>query len=111
MSVDVDVYEEESGLRPFETWFDGLPAAHAAKVTAAVVRLGAGGRSGLKPVGQGVSEWRIDWGPGIRIYLAFDGAKLVILLGGGTKARQQDDIAQAIGRWADYKRRKRAAKE
>jgi putative addiction module killer protein len=108
MSVDVEVYEDEGGARPFDAWFDALPAAHAARVTTAIVRLGAGARSGLKPVGQGVSEWRIDWGPGIRIYLAFDGMKLVILLGGGTKTRQQSDIAQALRRWADYKRRKKA---
>lgn len=111
MSVGVETYEDESGVRPFDAWFDALPAAHAAKVTSAVTRLGTGGRSGLKPVGQGVSEWRIDWGPGIRIYLGFDGTKLIILLGGGTKTRQQADIAQAIERWADYKRRKKAAKE
>jgi putative addiction module killer protein len=74
-------------------------------VTTAVVRLEGGNRSGLKPVGEGVSEWRIDWG--IRIYLAFDGAKLIILLGGGTKSRQQADIARALQRWADYKQRKK----
>lgn len=108
MSVEVEVYEDENGLRPFDAWFDQLPASYAAKVTTAVIRLGAGGRAGLKSVGQGVSEWRIDWGPGIRIYLAFDGARLVILLGGGTKTRQQMDIAQALARWADYKRRKKA---
>ena len=69
-------------------------------------RLGAGARSGLKVVGSGVSEWKIDWGPGLRIYLAFDGTRLVILLGGGTKTRQQPDIEEALLRWADYKRRK-----
>ena len=56
MYVDVEVYEDGSGVRQF----DALPAAYAAKVTSAVTRLGAGGRSGLKPVGQGVSEWRND---------------------------------------------------
>ncbi|MDX3807427.1 MAG: type II toxin-antitoxin system RelE/ParE family toxin [Bosea sp. (in: a-proteobacteria)] len=111
MSVEVEVYEDENGVRPFDVWFDGLPPAHAAKVTAAVTRLGAGGQSGLKAVGHGVSEWRIDWGPGIRIYLAFDGTRLIILLGGGTKSRQQADIARAIERWTDYRRRKKAAKE
>ncbi|WP_354345643.1 type II toxin-antitoxin system RelE/ParE family toxin [Phyllobacterium ifriqiyense] len=75
-------------------------------MTTAVVRLESGNRSGLKSVGEGVSEWRIDWGPGIRIYLAFDGVRLIILLGGGTKSRQQIDIARALQRWSDYKRRK-----
>lgn len=85
-----------------------LPAAHAAKVTTAIVRLGAGSQSGLKPVGQGISERRIDWRPGIRIYLAFVGTKLINLLAGGTKSHQQADISQAHDRWADYKRRKKA---
>ncbi|SEC84835.1 putative addiction module killer protein [Rhizobiales bacterium GAS188] len=106
--MNVEVYEDEGGARPFDRWFDQLPAAHAAKVTTAVARLGGGSRSGLKSVGEGVSEWRIDWGPGIRIYLAFDGARLIILLGGGTKSRQQTDIAEAHLRWADYRRRKKA---
>jgi putative addiction module killer protein len=108
MSIQVGVYEDERGARPFEEWFDQLPATHAAKVTTAVVRLEGGNRSGLKPVGEGVSEGRIDWGPGIRIYLAFDGTKLIILLGGGSKSRQQADIARAHQRWADYKQRKKA---
>ncbi|MDQ0996285.1 putative addiction module killer protein [Phyllobacterium ifriqiyense] len=106
MSLKIEVYEDERGFRPFEEWFDKLPAAHAAKVTTAVVRLEVGNRSGLKSVGEGVWEWRIDWGPGIRIYLAFDGLRLIILLGGGTKSRQQADIARSLQRWSDYKRRK-----
>jgi putative component of toxin-antitoxin plasmid stabilization module len=61
--MSVEVYEDERGKRPFEEWFDKLPAAHAAKVTTAFVRLGAGSQSRLKPVGQGISKWRIDWGP------------------------------------------------
>lgn len=110
MGIEIEVYEEASGARPFDRWFDRLPAAHAAKVTTALIRLGTGARSGLKAVGSGVSEWRIDWGPGIRIYLAFDGTRLVILLGGGSKSRQQADIDEALLRWTDYKRRK-AGKE
>lgn len=91
----IEVYEDDQGNRPFEDWFDRLPAVHAAKVTTAIARLDVGNRSGLKSVGQGVSEWRIDWGPGIRIYLAFDGTRLIILLARGTKSRQQSDIVQA----------------
>lgn len=106
MAASVEQYVDERGTCPFAEWFDELPAAHAAKVTSIIERLANGHRSGLKPVGQGVSEWRIDWGPGIRLYLAFEGSTLVILLGGGTKSRQQADIDRAILRWADYKRRK-----
>jgi len=53
-------------------------------------------------------EHRLDFGPGYRIYLGRDGAILVILLGGGTKKRQQHDIERARARWSDYKRRKRS---
>jgi putative component of toxin-antitoxin plasmid stabilization module len=59
---------------------------------------------GVKGVGSGVQEYRIDFGPGYRIYFGKDGDRLVILLGGGTKRRQQN--ALALARWTDYKKRK-----
>ena len=55
---------------------------------------------------RGIGEYKIDWGPGLRIYLAKDGLKLILLIGGGTKKRQQKDIDQALVLWDDYKRRK-----
>jgi putative addiction module killer protein len=61
----------------------------------------------MKSLGRGLHELRIHFGPGLRIYLGKDGERLVILLGGGTKKRQQQDILQAIDRWQDYKIRKR----
>lgn len=54
----------------------------------------------------GVSERRIDFGPGYRIYFANDGNNLIILLGGGTKKHQQSDINKAKKCWKDYKNRK-----
>ncbi len=51
-------------------------------------------------------EYRIDWGPGYRVYFGRDGETVVILLTGGTKQRQQRDIAKAKEWWADYKRRR-----
>jgi phage-related protein len=62
--------------------------------------------SNVKGVGSGVLEYRIDFGPGYRIYFGKDGDVLVILLGGGTKKGQQHDIAAAHARWKDYKQRK-----
>ena len=53
---------------------------------------------------------RLDFGPGYRIYFGRDGHDLVILLGGGTKRRQQQDIEAALDRWTDYKRRKKGAR-
>ena len=66
-----------------------------------------GNLSNLRGVGSGVHEFRIHSGPGYRIYLGRDGDALVILLGGGVKARQQQDIEKARRLWAEYKSRKR----
>ena len=103
----VDVYEDDQGRRPFDEWFKNLPPVYAIKVLIARGRLEAGHTSNLKSVGGGVHEWRIDWGPGLRIYLAFDGHRIILLLGGGTKRRQQVDILAAQARWADYQKRSR----
>ena len=65
-----------------------------------------GNFSNVKSVGNGVSERIIDFGPGYRVYFAKDGDNLIILLGGGTKKRQQKDIDNAKKRWRDYKNRK-----
>ena len=78
----------------------------AAKITTAVRRLELGNFSNVKGVGAGVFEYRIDFGPGYRVYFGKDGDALVILLGGGTKKRQDRDIATAHMRWKDYKKRK-----
>jgi putative addiction module killer protein len=69
-------------------------------------RIADGNLSNIKPVGAGVLEYRIDFGPGYRIYFGRDGDRLVILIGGGTKKRQQADIDAAKAHWADYKRRR-----
>ena len=60
----------------------------------------------MKGVGEGVLEYRINFGPGYRVYFGLDGEVLVILLTGGTKQRQQRDIDAAKASWTDYKRRR-----
>lgn len=60
----------------------------------------------VKPVGEGVFETKLDFGPGYRIYFAREGTDIILLLGGGTKRRQSRDIEKAIGRWRDYRHRK-----
>jgi putative addiction module killer protein len=104
--VEVVQYETEEGACPFADWFDGLDARAAAKVRTAIARIETGNPGDVKPVGEGVSERRIDFGPGYRVYFGQDGQRLVILLLGGTKKRQQRDIAQAKAYWRDYKQRK-----
>jgi putative addiction module killer protein len=103
--MDVVEYVREDGSSPYRTWFDGLHAQAAAKVSTAVYRLGVGNTSRVKWIGT-IGEYRIDWGPGYRIYLAKDGETLIVLLGGGTKQRQQADIDRAKAMWAEYKERK-----
>ncbi len=66
-----------------------------------------GNLSNIKGVGAGVSEYRIDFGPGYRVYFGRDGDTLIILLGGDTKKRQQRDIEAARDLWREYKQRKR----
>ncbi len=99
-------YLDVAGHSPYRDWFDGLDAQAAAKVTVALTRIEFGNLSNVKGVGAGVQEYRIDFGPGYRIYFGRDGDRLVILLAGGTKSRQQNDIATAQKRWTDYKKRK-----
>ena len=84
-----------------------MNAVAAARVVAALVRMEQGNFSNTKGIGGGVLECRIDFGPGYRIYFGRDGDSIVILLGGGTKKRQQKDIEAARTLWKEYKRRKR----
>lgn len=97
------------GRHPFEDWFTALDPTARAKVTVALGRLEQGNVSNVKSVGGGVQELRIDFGPGYRVYFGRDGAVLVILLTGGTKKRQQNDIAAASKLWDAYRRERRGA--
>jgi putative addiction module killer protein len=104
--VEIREYLDLAGRSPFAEWFDHLNAPAAAKVTTALVRPERGNFSNAKGVGAGVYECRINFGPGYRVYFGKDGASLVILLGGGTKKRQNKDIQSALKHWKDYKHRK-----
>jgi putative addiction module killer protein len=106
-TIRIEEYFSE-GSSPFRRWFDGLDVQAAASVTVAIERLAEGNISNVKPIGEGAAELKINRGPGYRIYFGWDGKVLVILLGGGTKRRQQNDIDAALHRWRDYKKRKRS---
>lgn len=105
--MTIEEFVDGRGRSPFARWFDDLDPQAAAKVTIALVRMERDNLSNAKPVGAGVEEYRIDWGPGYRLYFGRDGSTLVILLCGGSKRRQQSDIARAKAYWAEYKRRRR----
>jgi putative addiction module killer protein len=67
--IDVRQYIDKRGKNPFEKWFRSLTAEAAAKVTTVLEKMAKGNFSNVKAVGDGVSEYKLDWGPGYRIYL------------------------------------------
>lgn len=80
----------------FAKWFEGLPDLKArARIQIRIDRLAAGNPGDVKPVGEGVSELRVDYGPGYRVYFVRRGQTVVVLLCGGDKATQAKDIAAA----------------
>jgi putative addiction module killer protein len=91
----------------FERWIKSLRDSQAkAKVAIRIRRLSLGNPGDVKPVGEGVSELRIDYGPGYRVYFIQDGPVVVVLLCGGDKRTQQRDIEQAkalASQWRDQK--------
>ena len=82
-------------------------AALMVTLARALYRMEMGNLANAKGVGGGVLEYRIDFGPGYRIYFGRDGDASIILLGGGTKVRQQRDIEAAVALWREYRRSKR----
>lgn len=99
-------YVTATGHSPFAKWREKLDPTTRARVTIAAFRLEAGNFSAAKGIGAGVFELRLDFGPGYRIYFGKDGDRLVILLGGGTKKRQQSDIEAAQTLWREFKQTK-----
>jgi putative addiction module killer protein len=97
---------DAGGRSPYREWFYSLDSQAAAIVTVAIERLADGNASRVRSIGESAAEIRIDRGPGYRVYFGWDGKTLVVLLGGGTKRRQQRDIAEALALWRLYKGRK-----
>lgn len=95
------------GRNPFQKWFEELDGGTRARIAVAPDRLERGNFSAVKGVGAGVFELRMDFGPGYRVYFGKDGDRIVVLLGGGTKKRQQNDIDSASALWREYKEQKR----
>ncbi len=106
--MKVQEYIREDDSSPYQKWFDSLDVRAAAKVAVAKSRLELGNTSSVKWF-DGIGEYKINWGPGYRIYLAQDGEQLIILFGGGTKKGQESDIKQARELYQEYKRRKKKA--
>ena len=105
--IEVIAYTDSRGRNPFRRWFSGLDPNTRGRVRMGIYRMEHGNLSNAKGVGRGVLEYRMDFGPGYRIYFGRDGDTLIILLGGGTKRRQHSDIENARALWQEYRLSKR----
>lgn len=102
-------YITPEGRTPLTQWLDSLRDLKAkAKIDARLDRVSRGNLGDYRSVGEGVCELRIDYGPGYRVYFGQIGATIVLLLCGGDKSTQAQDISKAIEYWRDYERRENA---
>lgn len=107
MNVEVQVYQTADGKQPFMEWLRGLKDRQArAQVRVRLARLQVGNFGDCKALGGGLSELRITHGPGYRVYLTKRGASWVLLLCGGDKKTQAQDIERARRYLADHERRR-----
>lgn len=104
--MEIRIYRTAAGARPFVAWVGALRDLRArAKIQSRLARLNTGNFGDAKSVGDGVSELRVDWGPGYRIYFSRVGQVVVLLLCAGDKKTQQKDIQRVKTYLQDYKTR------
>jgi putative addiction module killer protein len=106
--VEVRHYINNAGKDVLDEWLSELTDPRAqAKIAVRINRLAAGNFGDCKSLGRGLYEFRIDWGPGYRIYYAMIGQRCILLLCGGDKRKQAADIERAVVYFDDYKIRTR----
>jgi putative addiction module killer protein len=103
MNYTIKELIQENGINTYADWFASLDAIAAAKVRTALARMEQGNLSNAEWF-RGIAEYKIDFGPGYRIYFAQEGKTVFILLGGSTKKDQQRRIDQAVSLWESYKK-------
>ena len=104
--MKVLIYESSEGRAPYSQWLNDLRDIQAAaKIEVRVRRIRLGNLGHWEPVGEGVGELKIDYGPGYRIYFGRTGATIIVLLCGGDKKTQRKDIVIAKEFWQDFKER------
>ena len=111
--IEFTEYLDANGTSPFAKWFDALDAVAAAKVRVYMTRVELGNYSNVEPIGEGLSEIKIDFGPGYRVYFRKEREILLLLLGGSNKKGQQKAISAAKLAWKKYEsdRKQNAQKE
>ena len=105
ITIRAEFYIDDKGMCPFREWHGTLDRKTAEIVNDAIIKREKGNTGNPEHVADGVHELKPK---GLRIYYGIDGPKLIIILGGGIKRRQQADIDAAIDRWRSYKIRKKA---
>ena len=101
-SFEIQEYVE-NGRSPYAEWFDDLDNVTADRVDKYLRRLEQGNFGAAKALQAGVFELRMDFGPGYRVYYGRHGRTVILLLGGGSKRRQDADITAAVARWKRFK--------
>jgi putative addiction module killer protein len=108
---EVQNYLKAEGTSPFEEWLDSLQDSKTvSKIKKRLRRVELGNLGDYRSVGVGVYEIKIDYGPGYRVYFGQIGLTIVLLLCGGDKSTQEQDISQAKKYWRDYERAQSANK-
>jgi putative addiction module killer protein len=106
---ELRIYETSQGQAPFSSWFNALrDRAASVRIQKRLDRVELGNLGDYRSVGEGVFELRIDYGPGYRIYFAPTDLVVILLLCGGDKRSQDQDIVQAKQFWIDFQRRDHA---
>ena len=110
MAIEIRRYCTVAGDEPFTRWLNALPDRQArARILVRLERLEVGNFGDSRYLRDGVSELRIDWGPGYRAYFGRDGEAVVVLLCGGDTRKQAADIKKAVELWNEYGDRKKGA--
>ncbi|GET40775.1 type II toxin-antitoxin system RelE/ParE family toxin [Microseira wollei] len=108
---EIQNYQTADGRSPFEEWLGSLrDLKTTVKIEKRLQRVKLGNLGDYRSVGEGVCELKIDYGPGYRVYFGKIGSTIVLLLCGGDKSTQEQDILKAKEYWKDYERRENTNK-
>lgn len=104
------LYETDDGNCPLVSWLDRLRDSRArARIKKRLDRVELGNLGDVRSVGEGVLELKVDYGPGYRVYFSEIGSTVVLLLCGGDKSTQRQDILKAKQYWTDFQQRQDAS--
>lgn len=109
-SFTVEYFITDEGRKPFKEWLDQLRDIRArAKIRIRLDRALQGNLGDFRSVGQGVYELKINHGPGYRVYFAFEASRIILLLLGGDKSSQPEDIIRAKEYWLEHQKKRHAS--